>query len=193
MAQNWLAIQAGDYRDFSFDLYGFRHLFDELVDKNKLILEIGCGNGYFLERLKNGGYKRIIGIDVVEAAVKESFNRSGFPILLMDAHSTDFLPSLFDVIIASHVIEHSPVPRALIRELWRILKPRGLLFAEIPIESSPSEGGGHFSWWSNANQFKELILLENFKIIKERQGYDKLDDRTVGGKENHYYVVAEKI
>jgi SAM-dependent methyltransferase len=42
----------------------------------------------------------------------------------------------FDVIIASHVLEHVVDDRAAMRELWRILRPGGTALVMVPLDAS---------------------------------------------------------
>lgn len=188
--KQWVERQKEDYRDFSFDLYGFRHEFDELVRTDKKILEIGCGNGYFLQRLEKKGYNNLWGIDVVEGAINDSKARATTAkIIQMDAHSTDFADGCFDVIVASHIFEHSPLPDVLVKELKRISRQKATWFIEIPIQEKNSDDA-HYSFWESIEKFRRFLLKHDLEIIKEKHGYDKIDDREVGGKENHYYVVV---
>ena len=155
--------------------------------------EIGCGNGYFLQRLEKIGFSDVVGIDVVDDAIKDSKSRTTFPVMKMNGHVTDFDDSTFDAIVASHVIEHSPFPKVMIREMKRIAKPDGLLFIEIPIEKVASPGGGHFSIWKEKKEFSDMLLSEKLVIIRDYMGYNSVDSREVEGKENHYVVVCKVI
>ena len=43
-----------------------------------------------------------------------------------------FLPEVFDIVIAKHVVEHLKQPEQAIAEMSRILKPGGLLVLATP-------------------------------------------------------------
>lgn len=97
------------------------------------LLEIGCGNGMYLRRLRDLGWRnlqgvelvpraaaaaRSLGFDVQEASVEEALKR--YP----DEH--------FDVIVSSMVMEHLLNPFETARVIANKLKPGGeLLFSTV--------------------------------------------------------------
>ena len=97
----------------------------ELHDKR--VIEVGCGDGQFLELLKE------IGLDCcgVEAGNEniETCRKKG-----LDAHSFDFLTDddAFDAFMTFHYLEHLPEPRAFAETLYRILRPGGIGLVEVP-------------------------------------------------------------
>lgn len=192
MKNKWLQKQEEDFRDFRFDLYGFRHVFDESVKKDASILEIGCGNGYFLERLAKLGYTNLFGVDVVEGAVNECQGRlPKVTIEKNDGHNLAFRDNVFDAIVMSHVLEHSPFPYIMLKEAKRVLKESGLIFIEVPLELDFTEKSAHFVMWNTKEDFNAFLHENNLEIIQSEQGYTKLDDKPIDGKERHYWVIAQ--
>lgn len=110
---------------------------------SNLCIDLGCGNGEFLDLAKKVGF-RTIGID--------QSNING----LNDSHeyfSLDILEYLknkkensVSIVGLFHVIEHCPAPYMLkvFREVQRILCQRGRLFVETP---------SIFSLWASQRQF----------------------------------------
>ena len=167
MKMSWYDVQRLDYRDFGNGLGEYRELFYKKVPKDKRILDVGCGNGYFLADLREHGYEDILGIDIIPQAITDTGNR-GIKALLMNAHKTEFEDNDFDVITGAHVIEHSPKPAVFLNELKRILKPDGLLFIEIPLETEPTDNrfSGHFTFWNEKEKFIKFIKSSGLKIIQ---------------------------
>lgn len=53
--------------------------------------------------------------------------------LQMDIHQLAIAPESIDIIICNHVLEHIPDDHLAMRELFRILKPKGWMIASVPI------------------------------------------------------------
>jgi nucleoside-diphosphate-sugar epimerase/transketolase N-terminal domain/subunit/2-polyprenyl-3-methyl-5-hydroxy-6-metoxy-1,4-benzoquinol methylase len=99
------------------------------LSKTSKILEIGCGNGFLLEKMHNHGYKNTFGIEPSIDAVKKS------PIFLKKRIINDFFrPEIFkensfEFIFIFQTLDHIPNPNEFIEECYRILKPNGYIFA----------------------------------------------------------------
>jgi SAM-dependent methyltransferase len=87
------------------------------------LLEIGSGNGVFLERMRSRGWD-VQGVEIDPEAAKaaETF---GVPIYVGTLQEAHYPSAYFDAITMNHVIEHVHNPIALLRECYRILKPGG--------------------------------------------------------------------
>lgn len=96
------------------------------------LVDIGCGRGDLREFLPPS--IRYIGVDIHRyesfassaTFVETNLNASPFPIETGRA----------DVAVAVETIEHLENPRALFREMHRIVKPRGLVIVTTPNQSS---------------------------------------------------------
>jgi len=86
-----------------------------LLDENKMILDLGSGE----RRLG----KEVISLDV-------------FPYPNVDivgnADTLPFKNEIFDIIICQAVLEHVSNPQVVVKEIYRVLKKEGLVYAEIP-------------------------------------------------------------
>lgn len=87
--------------------------------KGKRVLEIGCGTGVDAKRFIKAG-AIYTGIDIT---------REEKPyILKMDAEHLDFPDNHFDLVYSFGVIHHTLNPPEALKEIHRVLKPRGILF-----------------------------------------------------------------
>jgi len=105
----------------------------EMVLKpNTRILDVGCGNGY-MKHFFNPGEGRWHGIEVWEERVR-CCKRLGYDVTEINIETTafPFADRHFDVVFASHVIEHLPDPARALSECARVLKPGGLLLVATP-------------------------------------------------------------
>ncbi len=89
----------------------YRHNYKKFLPKNKevKILEIGCGQGYFLDFLGEQGYQNILGVDLSAEAVEFCLER-GLSKVKLISNLQEFLSSsaMYDFVVLNDVIEHFP-------------------------------------------------------------------------------------
>jgi 2-polyprenyl-3-methyl-5-hydroxy-6-metoxy-1,4-benzoquinol methylase len=96
------------------------------------VLDIGCGAGELLLRLKELGCNAY-GIDIDEITSKYLSGRMNLNVTTCDIdNGTSFPTGFFDVIIMRHSLEHVHNPVNVIHEVRRIMKPRGSLVVGVP-------------------------------------------------------------
>ncbi|MBC7383802.1 MAG: class I SAM-dependent methyltransferase [Bacteroidia bacterium] len=77
------------------------------TDKNIKVLDIGCGYGQFLSKLKEEGYTHLMGIDISNEAINECRKKGLSVTQVNDIREYVVTGSeKFDFIIMSHVLEH---------------------------------------------------------------------------------------
>ena len=101
--------------------------------KNKKILDIGSGLGFFLDICEEYGLTAE-GCDINQKAVKYC-NRDKVRARVGSIDSS-YEDNSFDVIFAFNLIEHLPYPKEFLLECKRILKSDGLLILETPTQNS---------------------------------------------------------
>ncbi len=102
----------------------------ELQDGNS-VLEIGCGNGYYLSLLNRLDVKlKLTGIDKDTPALKDAAKFIGdkkVKLILGDAAKLPFKTGEFDRVVISEVIEHVEDEKAVLKEAKRVLKQGGIM------------------------------------------------------------------
>lgn len=101
------------------------------IQKNKKILEIGSGDGFFLEKMQNYGYK-MTGIEVSKQ--RRTKSRKTTNVNVLDIDLVQNVPNIgsFDGIVLFHVLEHIRDPINFLKNILKLLKPRGKLIVEVP-------------------------------------------------------------
>ena len=94
------------------------------------VLDVGCGGGYLLARMKSLGWQGE-GTEIDPVALEVARAR-GIPVRLGDLEDQYYAEDHFDAIHISHVIEHVHDPVSLVHECHRILKPGGTLVVLTP-------------------------------------------------------------
>lgn len=65
--------------------------------------------------------------------------------LFCDGHDLPFVDHAFDAVITTAVLEHVLYPERVATEIARVLKPRGLLYSELPFMQQVHEGAFDFT------------------------------------------------
>lgn len=96
-------------------------------------LDVGCGLGFFSQRLAERG-AIVTASDLGAGLVEKTRQRVGCQGVVADALALveTFGPDRFDVVVSSECIEHTPDPSLALREMVGVLKPGGLLAVSTP-------------------------------------------------------------
>ena len=125
----------------NIDIYLFDQLLKGRITKGMKLLDAGCGEGRNIQYLMQAGVK-VYGADVSEEAINKvkSMASDLAPALspknfvVSDLASLPFEDAAFDVVICSAVLHFSKSEehfRSMVQELWRVLKPGGMLFCRL--------------------------------------------------------------
>lgn len=101
------------------------------LPKTASILEVGCGDGWLLRRLRALGFENVLGIDPSRALREQADD------FLVSGYFPHDLPPpyrerKFDLIISRHVLEHIETPRPFAAALATALSRGGQLWLEVP-------------------------------------------------------------
>lgn len=111
--------------------------------KKKIVLDVGCTAGYLGSILQKKGAK-VYGVDISQKAIqlarKKIFSAQQ---LDLNEQKLPFKNNLFDLIIASEVIEHLFQPANFLKDAHRVLKNNGKLILSTP----------NFLYWGNRINF----------------------------------------
>jgi SAM-dependent methyltransferase len=103
------------------------------------LLEIGCGNGFFLEEALTQGYKQISGVEPGQEPISQAKPEIQPRIVCDMMRAGLFSPASFSLICMFQTFDHIPEPNALLEECFNILQPGGiLLFLNHNIEAISS-------------------------------------------------------
>lgn len=110
--------------------------FEDLVGKRGSVLDVGCGNGSFLEFAKGEGWETF-GADI---RLSPETSKLTCPLWEGRLPEIDFGGTTFDVIRFNHVLEHLQNPLIELERCRTLLNPGGIVFVGVPNLSGISPG-----------------------------------------------------
>lgn len=132
------------------------------------ILDVGCGNGFFLQSLDAPGWHKT-GIDL---APQRGRNVADQEIELVTGNILDFAPDqLFDIITCFSAFEHFRLPDVMLRKLRSLLKPDGRVIIDVPDTAHPVPGLEEFFCFEHLSSFTRPTLTMFFN----NNGFEVLD------------------
>lgn len=95
------------------------------------LLDVGCADGRFLHVARGAGWK-VQGVEVAEASAAYASETYGLDVFSGELREANLPDQYFDVVTFWHVLEHLQDPLGELHEAYRVLKPDGLLVADVP-------------------------------------------------------------
>src|SRR5271156_1801200 len=97
---------------------------------NARILDLGCGSGWSTVAFRNAGHCAF-GVDLAVSVEAREADK-GVAYVCADATTLPFRDSSMDLVGMHQVLEHMPHPESVLREVLRVLKPKGQLVVVGP-------------------------------------------------------------
>lgn len=95
--------------------------------KDKKVLEVGSGRGFFLNKLHQQGFSDLTGVDVLK-----DFDIQDVKFVHADIENLPFADNEYDNTLCNHTLEHIPDVRKAFEELVRVTKNK--LFITVPCQ-----------------------------------------------------------
>lgn len=154
-----------------------------LVPPGASILDAGCGNGWFSQRLSDSGFN-VSAVDMSRSGIERARNAQ-LPIDFRVASVYDDLAEVFgrkfDAVISLEVIEHLYDPRLFVRRMADVLGDGRVLILSTPYHGYLKNlalavsgkldahftalwDGGHIKFWS-PRTISILLQTEGFRVI----------------------------
>jgi SAM-dependent methyltransferase len=139
--------------------------------RDTVLVDVGCGPGSFLDLVK-GFCRTTIGVEPTPTLRAEA-TKKGHLTFPYCADVPDAWAGRADIAVAFSLIEHVEDPLALLRDIRRLLKPRGRLLVSTPnrrdwlLEILPTEYAAFFYrivhlWYFDAESLSGLMRAAGF-------------------------------
>ncbi len=156
----------------------FRHTKALELAEGPRVLDVGCGDGLFLDMLAQKGFKAQ-GVDMSEEGVKKC-KAKGLDAVILDATGgkLPFQDNEFDSVTLLDILEHVYAPEELLKEAVRVSKkyviisvpnfnslPARLqvLLGKVPENNRPNKG--HL-YWFNESVLRQMLDKQNLKLVQ---------------------------
>jgi ubiquinone/menaquinone biosynthesis C-methylase UbiE len=153
-------------------------LFEIKKIKPQSVLDVGCGEGFTLERLRQNEIgNKLVGIDFLERAI--NIGKKLHPELSLSSGSIYDIPfkdNSFDLVICTEVLEHLEHPEKALKELQRVTK--GTCIISVP----------HEPWFILANLLRGKNISRWGNDIEHIQHWSRGGINKLAGK---YFSVTE--
>ncbi len=140
------------------------------------MVDIGCGQGWFVKQFADQGWEAQ-GVEVSETAAYHAKKHLGLDILVGEAATQSLQKEQFDIVGLWHVLEHVEEPQSLLNEVSRLLKHDGKALIGVPNFGSPEAKIGKDGWFHldvprhlfhfDINSLSLLLRAANLKVVNK--------------------------
>lgn len=120
-----------------------------------LILDCACGRGFYLNMLRYVSQCRLIGLELDWPVIQKAQQNVGhLPNLLLtnaNIYQLPYADDTFDGVILSEILEHVDRDVDGLKEVFRVLKPGGVVAVTVPNANYPF-------WWDPINRTLENVF-----------------------------------
>ncbi|MBI4039603.1 class I SAM-dependent methyltransferase [Candidatus Daviesbacteria bacterium] len=167
------------FEDRFINIFNKRYNFVAKYKKGGSVLDVGSSTGTFLKIFQEHGW-RTKGVESSEKACQLA-RSAGLDVINQEFEQIDFDQD-FDVVCASHILEHVADPGIFLAKVKQILKIDGLLLLDLPNFSSLSARLLGSRWYYILpNEHRWHFTKKSLSILLDQTGFEILEARTASG------------
>jgi len=169
------------------------------VDDRK-ILDIGCGAGTLALYLAGKG-NNVLGIDISSKAIRECLSsKKGLGLKNVNFRQLEFpkeaINEKFDVVLFTEVIEHLEDDKGALKNIKKLLKPKGVMILSTPSNTAPLHKLGLTKKFDREVGHLRRYSLTELKLLVKNSGFKIVEvQKTEGVLRNFLFInpIAEKF
>jgi len=149
-------------------------VFSEMVNSvgsGLRVLDVGCGDGVISEPIAKLG--NIVASVDLPTITKLCHKRKASMVSSGDAEQLAFADGIFDLVLASEVVEHLWNPHAFFKEAYRVLKGEGWLIIETPEGKDSLRYDAHKNWFTEdvvKQIVRDAFAVKQFRRLEPELG-----------------------
>lgn len=132
---HWRQISRNIFRFNAYVAARYQQVVNLIPQKSQQkILDIGCGDGVLLSLISQKTKSRLFGLDFDQASLDYAKTKVKAKFIQGSAGKIPFKNNLFDLILATEIIEHLSRPELMLQEISRVLKKGGRAIITMPVK-----------------------------------------------------------
>lgn len=142
------------------------------IEKNSSVLDIGCGRGDFLAKLRCKTGCQCKGVDFSPNAVRIARGVYDLDVFCGQLVDAPYLDKSFDVITMWWYLEHDSHPLDTLLKCNKLLKPNGLLIFGVPNYRSFNAKLFSTRWYHmDAPRHVSIFSLKSIRVLMRKTGF----------------------
>ena len=155
------------------------------------VLDLGCGDGLFLKKLKNDRKAQVLGIEIDQDSIVRCVG-NGVPVIPRDLNDElNFIPEQsFDLAVLSHTLQETRRPDLLLKEIVKVGKRAAVSvinFGHWRCRAQVAFGGKMprstqmpFQWYDTPNI--HFCTLQDFRVLCRELNITILEEHPIPGR-----------
>jgi len=157
------------------------------------VLDVGCGNGGFLMKMRRRGLE-VEGTEWTADAAARIPRDASIPIHVGDLVEMNLPPQSFDAVTLWHVLEHLRRPRETLAKIHSILRPGGLLLMSMPNAES-AQARRYGTHWFHHDPPRHMFGFgpHSISLLLEDSGFRVTDLSTWSFEHNPFGEIQSRL
>jgi 2-polyprenyl-3-methyl-5-hydroxy-6-metoxy-1,4-benzoquinol methylase len=135
------------------------------------LLDVGCAAGFFVKAACDAGWDAV-GVEPCQWLVDYGSSQLGVKIVAAPLDRANFPDDYFDVVTIWDVLEHVPDPVGELREVFRVLRPGGLLMVNFPDVGTWQAKLARKNWWFFLSVHLTYFTKNTLRTMLTKVGFE---------------------